>query len=671
MKNQELHLAKNFIASTHRNLFLTGKAGTGKTTFLKDLKTQTYKRMVVVAPTGVAAINAGGVTIHSFFQMPFGPLVPGSQETAHHVKKFSRQKIDIIRTLDLLVIDEISMVRADLLDGIDQTLRRFKERNRPFGGVQVLMIGDIQQLAPVVKQEEWGLLSSHYETPFFFSSKAFREADVITVELQKIYRQENEDFIHILEEIRNNKVSQNTLSKLNKRYNPNFDPNEEENYITLTTHNRVANKINEKKINAIDEKSFFFEAMIRGNFPEYSYPTHEKLELKKGAQVMFVKNDSSPEKRYYNGKIGTVIYVDKETVEVLCTGERESITVTPEIWENVNYSIDKETKEIKEEHIGSFSQIPLKWAWAITIHKSQGLTFDKAIIDASGSFAHGQTYVALSRCRSLEGVVLKSKISQDAIINDYRVQSFAESTRENLPDEQTLVTAQVSYQLQLMAQVFDFYPLVYAVQAALQVYHKNKNTLKGVLEEPLELLKNNLLPNLLKISTQFKKQLEQIHQAEVLPEKDSVIQERFSKALEYYHNFLKERLIETFGQIKFDTDNKEIRKELEKHLESIDDFLTQKLHVYQHLGSEFDTQKYLKIRAQAVLQKQTKPKRKRTLETSTEHPELFTELRAYRMEMAEMEMIPVYQVFTQESLYEILRKITDFIKPTQENKRYG
>ncbi len=305
MTNKELELAQSFVETTNRNLFLTGKAGTGKTTFLHHMKQHLNKRLVVVAPTGVAAINAGGVTIHSFFQMPFGPLVPG-RNLEQSQKKFNRQKIDIIRTLDLLIIDEISMVRADLLDGIDSVLRRYKQRHLPFGGVQLLLIGDIQQLAPVVKPEEWALLSTHYQTPFFFSSQAYQQADVLSIELKKIYRQQNETFINLLEDIRSNQLNNQTLNLLNQRFQPDFEPPDDENYITLTTHNHTADRINEKKLNALKTKAYFFDAKIQGDFPEHLYPTEETITFKKGAQVMFIKNDSNPEKRYYNGKIGVI-----------------------------------------------------------------------------------------------------------------------------------------------------------------------------------------------------------------------------------------------------------------------------------------------------------------------------------------------------------------------------
>ena len=318
-KNPELELALQFIEKTDRNLFITGKAGTGKTTFLHKIKSESLKRMVVVAPTGVAAINAKGVTIHSFFQMPFGPILPNQiANTSNQQRKFSKTKIDIIKSLDLIIIDEISMVRADLLDGIDQVMRRYKNRNKVFGGAQVLMIGDLQQLAPVVKPNEWSLLQQHYNTVYFFSSKAYKEANVVSIELKHIYRQKNENFISILNEIRTDTLSTKSAKILNERYNPTFSPTIEDGYITLTTHNNRANAINNSELNQLKNKSSFFKAIVSGKFNENSYPNDETLELKVGAQVMFIKNDSSQDKRYYNGKIGVITDISKESVTVQC-----------------------------------------------------------------------------------------------------------------------------------------------------------------------------------------------------------------------------------------------------------------------------------------------------------------------------------------------------------------
>ncbi len=402
--NKELELAWDFVTNTNRSIFLTGKAGTGKTTFLHRLKKDTLKRLVVVAPTGVAAINAKGITIHSFFQMPFGPILPDTDldNTTSFNKKFSKTKINIIKSMDLLVIDEISMVRADLLDGIDKTLRRFRNRNKVFGGVQVLMIGDLQQLSPVIRDNEWDLLKHVYSNGFFFSSQAFQECHAITIELKHIYRQENPKFIEILNEIRNNVLSVAAAEELNKRFIPNFTPEPDAGYISLTTHNNKAEATNKTELDKLTTKEFIYNAKVEGKFPEFSYPNSESLKLKVGAQVMFIKNDTCADKRYFNGKIGKVIHLERDEVVVHCPDDDFNINTTPEVWENINYTLDAKTNAITEDKIGAFTQIPLRLAWSITIHKSQGLTFERAIIDAESAFAHGQTYVALSRCKSLE-----------------------------------------------------------------------------------------------------------------------------------------------------------------------------------------------------------------------------------------------------------------------------
>lgn len=406
--NEELELAYKFVRNTDRHVFLTGKAGTGKTTFLHRIRNEVPKRMVVLAPTGVAAINAKGVTIHSFFQMPFGPILPNSvNQNKANQRKFNKSKINLIKSLDLVIIDEISMVRADLLDGIDQVLRCYKNPNKTFGGAQLLMIGDLQQLAPVIKPGDWNLLSPYYDTVYFFNSRAFQQAQTVSIELHHIYRQRQDTFIDILNQIRNNQLSKEAAELLNQRYLPNF-PSLQPGYITLSTHNNRANTINEKALEQLNSKIQMFQAKIEGKFNEFAFPTAERLFLKVGAQVMFIKNDSNPEKRYYNGKIGTITALYSDKVLVQCTPNEPLIEVRRETWQNIQYKLDPQSKEIKENIAGSFEQIPLRLAWAITIHKSQGLTFEKAIIDAEASFAHGQTYVALSRCTSLEGIVLKS-----------------------------------------------------------------------------------------------------------------------------------------------------------------------------------------------------------------------------------------------------------------------
>jgi lambda repressor-like predicted transcriptional regulator len=648
-KNPELELALQFIDKTDRNLFITGKAGTGKTTFLHKIKNDSLKRMVIVAPTGVAAINAKGVTIHSFFQMPFGPILPNQIANTNQQRKFSKTKIDIIKSLDLVIIDEISMVRADLLDAIDQVMRRYKNRNKVFGGAQILMIGDLQQLAPVVKPNEWSLLQQHYETIYFFSSKAYQEANVVSIELKHIYRQKNENFIQILNEIRTNTLSDSSAEILNKNYNPSFSPSKEEGYITLTTHNNRANLINNSELNKLKIKSTFFNAEISGKFSENAYPNAERLELKVGAQVMFLKNDSSTDKRYYNGKIGIITAISKESVSVQCPNEVDEIVTEKETWSNINYSINEETKAIKEEMIGAFSQIPLRLAWAITIHKSQGLTFEKAIIDAEASFAHGQTYVALSRCTSLDGLVLKTPITSSAIINDNTVSVFNESVEENHPDERILNESEKHFQLNLISEILDYQPLLYPTTRLIDIFYKNQTSIKGDVIDHLQTIKDEGVVALMKVSNGFKNQLLQISEDAILPENSSQIQERFIKAIAYFIVKTKGDILKPLNTITFSTDNKAVQKDFSKQLDSLKEKLLEKLFVLQKLTNGFKVQDYLEVRAKAVLQKLEPVKKKKVV--SKRDPILSIKLRELRDEISKDLGIAHFQIFTQETLY--------------------
>ena len=467
--NHELQTAWDFVENTGRSIFLTGKAGTGKTTFLKTIVEKSRKRPIVVAPTGVAAINAGGVTIHSFFQLPFSPYVPGAKVESKF--DFGREKRKIIASIDLLIIDEISMVRADLLDAIDTVLRRFRNHYQPFGGVQLLMIGDLAQLTPVMTPEDERILKPYYDTPYFFGSKALQQIDYVTIQLEHVYRQQDLSFIGILNQVRNGHPTEETMMRLNTRCKPAFIPSPEEPYIRLTTHNQLANYYNETELQKLRGRTFQFHAEIKGTFPEYSYPTAETLVLKEGAQVMFIKNDTSGEHLYYNGRIGRVVHVDKQQILVLCEGDAEAIEVEPMEWENTRYTLNEETREIETDIQGTFKQYPLRLAWAITIHKSQGLTFDRAIIDANQSFAPGQVYVALSRCRTLEGLVLATPLEARAIINDSRVDTYiAQQETEAQRSIEQLPTLKQEYERFLLLQLFDFRPLLYQQETMVRIF---------------------------------------------------------------------------------------------------------------------------------------------------------------------------------------------------------
>lgn len=430
-------IAKAFVLHTSRHIFLTGRAGTGKTTFLKSIKDHTAKNMVIVAPTGVAAINAGGVTMHSFFQLPLGAFLPvrqtgfssspSSGTDLHTLLKnirFNKEKRRMLEELELLVIDEVSMLRADMLDAIDGILRYYRKSGEPFGGVQVLYIGDMMQLPPVVKDDEWEYLSQYYKSLFFFDAHVLKEVEPLQIELDKIYRQSDEEFISLLNKIRDNTATEDDLRLLNRKFDPSFFPEPEEGYIVLTTHNRKADQINQSALARLDSEAHRFEGTLSGDFNESALPVEKMLTLKVGAQIMFIKNDKGEQRRYYNGKIGMVTRISNGGIWIRFPGEREELQLEQETWKNVRYQYDEGADKITEQELGSYRQYPVRLAWAVTIHKSQGLTFERAIIDAGQSFAAGQVYVALSRLTALSGLVLASQITTAAIHTESRVSAF-------------------------------------------------------------------------------------------------------------------------------------------------------------------------------------------------------------------------------------------------------
>lgn len=457
-------VAWSYVEHTGINVFLTGKAGTGKTTFLKRVVAESNKTCVVVAPTGVAAINAGGVTIHSFFQLAPQPFVPGSRSGVKY--NFSRRKLRIMRAMDLLIIDEISMVRSDMLDAVDECLRRVRRSNAPFGGVQVLMIGDLQQLTPVTTYEDDAVLSKYYTTPYFFGSRVLSQARYVTISLEHVYRQRDERFVQLLNHVRDNRVTEGDMALLQSRCQPDFEPRPEDGYIRIATHNYVADAYNERRMSQLPGAGMVYTAVVTGEFSENLYPTSSSLLLKVGAQVMFIRNDTSGAHRYYNGKLGVVAELQQEYVKVMCSDSSEPVTVSREEWENVRYSVGVEAENLSTEVIGVFSQMPLRPAWAITVHKSQGLTFDRAVIDAGKAFAPGQVYVALSRCRSLEGLVLATPLGRNAIFMDEGVGKYLrEQSAAMATDVVRLDAYKMEYARGLMVELFDF------VDIARQIEH--------------------------------------------------------------------------------------------------------------------------------------------------------------------------------------------------------
>jgi len=665
--NPQLELAFNFLQYTNQNIFLTGKAGTGKTTFLRNLKIQSPKRMVVVAPTGVAAINAGGVTIHSFFQMSFGPQIPQNPDQpraepvlAAGIKRFSREKVNIMRSLDLLVIDEISMVRADVLDEIDAVLRRYKNRYKPFGGVQLLMIGDLQQLAPVVKEDDWVILKPYYDTCFFFSSHALKRSKFTGIELNHIFRQSDQKFIDLLNKVRENRMDAATLQELNQRHIPSFNPEEKEGYITLTTHNYQSQQINESKLGKLSTKSHRFKAEIQGEFPEYSYPTDQELELKVGAQVMFVKNDISAEKRFYNGKIGKITNIDENTIEVQCPGDYLPIDVEKAEWSNAKYTLNETTQEIEEDVIGTFTQFPLKLAWAITIHKSQGLTFEKAIIDARASFAHGQVYVALSRCKTLEGLVLSSPIADFSVKNDTTVIQFSDDVERNQPGPAELEQSRKEYVKQLLGELFDFKPMSRQIQYLLKLWEEHQNQLLGTLKPNLQGMTIPLQTELINVAEKFENQIRQLIASTTNAEENEQLQERVKKAADYFSGKLINIVEEPFSAASFSTDNKAIRKTFNEAADKLRKEIHTKKVCLELCKGGFNLKSYLETKSKAAIEIPEaghKGSSSSSASSFTMHPEFYAKLKKWRDEKAELLNVEIRRILPQKTLHDIVQTL--------------
>jgi nucleoside-triphosphatase THEP1 len=685
--NPQLQLAFDFVEQTNTNLFLTGKAGTGKTTFLRNLKTISPKRMIVVAPTGVAAINAGGVTINSFFQMHFGPHIP-EQASQHRnstvdtqksafdrSQRFSRVKIDIMRSLDLLVIDEISMVRADLLDAIDEVLRRFKDRSKPFGGVQLLMIGDLQQLAPVAKDDEWDLLRPYYDTIFFFGSRALQKTAFTTIELKHIYRQSDDIFIRLLNKVRDNNIDKQSLDDLNKRHIPSFNPGNEEGYITLTTHNYQSQAINETKLKQLEGHPHHFTAKVEGEFPEYSYPTDFELILKEGAQVMFVKNDISRDKLFYNGKIGKIALIEDDVIFVKCDSDYYVIPVVPAEWTNSKYTINEETKEISETPIGKFAQYPLKLAWAITIHKSQGLTFEKAIIDANAAFAHGQVYVALSRCKTFEGMVLSSPIAQVSIKSDTRVKGFSDEAEQNQPGEKELLASRIAYQQTLLAELLDFSAIQRRFYQCQKLIKENASVLLPALAEAFMAMHIAISTELMGVSDKFKPQIGQFLVSNPMIEGHEALQERIKKASAYFAEKTDQHICQVLQNIGIETDNKAIRKVLKESFENLYQESYIKTACFKVCMSGFTVKNYLAAKAIASIEKiQIKPEPKlkaSILPNGIVDSGLLQEIKTWRAAMAEEEDLPIYMVLPQKTMYDLVKLLPVTIKELKGIKGFG
>ncbi len=598
--NERLELARRIIEKTGTSLFLTGKAGTGKTTFLRNLRTSSRKRMVVCAPTGIAAINAGGVTLHSFFQLDFSPFIPGVAARSRQKFNFSKDKLKIIRGMDLLVIDEVSMVRADLMDAVDDVLRRLRDRTKPFGGVQLLLIGDLQQLAPVLKENERHLLEDRYKSMFFFDSLALQQMPYETIELNEVFRQKDSDFLGLLNAIREDRADKSVLDRLNSRYIPDFNPADDEGYIRLTTHNDAAAKINDEKLQMLPTQEHVFECHVEGKFPETSYPADSELRLKVGAQVMFIKNDVGMERAYYNGMIGQVEAIDEEHGVAVRPQEGGAlIHVMPVEWDNVSYTVDPATKEIVEHREGSFTQFPLKLAWAVTIHKSQGLTFDRAIIDVKRSFAHGQAYVALSRCRTLNGMVLSNPIPPYAIINDKTVNRFMVEHNCDEIDEEHLNMLERQYKVNLLDDLFNFRQMFAAMEGMVRLYQENFLRKFPAIVQNWVMAYEKYHSEINKVADTFRNQYSRL--AMDGSRSEEVLQDRVKAACKYFTGQLAPLASLAVNAIR-NSDNKSVKTKLLERLELFEDVLTTKRMLLNAFATkDFDTDVYLDLKARVML----------------------------------------------------------------------
>ena len=658
MDNPRLELARRYVEQTGVSMFLTGKAGTGKTTFLRDMDAHVGKRHVVLAPTGVAAVNAGGVTIHSFFQLPFEPYLPEVKElvTEYQMpdkhKSLSKNKINIIRTLELLIIDEISMVRADLLDAVDAALRRYRRSRMPFGGVQLLMIGDVHQLSPVVTEKERPYMEQVYPSPFFFHSKALQQLNYVTIELDTVYRQQDARFVELLNRVRDNRIDARTIEILNRQVRP---PSNEA--ITLTTHNRQAQAINSRHMEALTGPCRVFKAEVTGNFSEGAMPVDRELELKVGERVMFVKNDSSGQHRYYNGKLATVtdfVQADGQDRVETIDDEGDVVFVGREQWEAVKYSLDHDNKIVQEVE-GTFSQFPLKAAWAVTIHKAQGLTFDRVNIDAADAFAYGQVYVALSRCRSLEGLVLTSPLRPEVVFSDADVSRFIASqpTYEQVDEAASLYERQ--YHMEQLCSLFDMDAVVHDASRLMESYMRLRSLYPDKVDQVRRMA--DQLVELGGVGERFRHQLMSIDAGR--------IEERTAKGAEYFAAQLGPMAVLLPELLDVEIDNKENRKLVKESGERLSESLGMKVACLSAVCRDgFSVSTLQKARTDYLLADDKAPSRKgkrhgdaakATKESATDdmHTPLVELIRQWRSSKAEEEHLPPYVVLQQKALLAI------------------
>jgi len=668
-------LALDLVNKSSRSIFLTGKAGTGKTTFLKYLRQTCPKQMAIVAPTGVAAINAGGVTIHSFFQIPFAPFVPETQKfSAESEEVVSRnsllnrlrinsERIKVLRELELLIIDEVSMVRCDTMDAIDAVLRHIRKNPMErFGGVQVLFIGDMFQLPPVIKEPEWRLLSDYYESPYFFDSQVIREAPPLYIEFNKIYRQSEEIFIRLLNQVRNNRVDEEGMRILESRYEPDFHRHSEDGYIVLTTHNEKAREINRHELNILEGEVSHYNAEIKDEFPENGYPADLTLSLKPGAQVMFIKNDSDKSKRYFNGKIGFITSLQKDKILVQCPHEPDEIEVKPETWSNIRYTVDGTSRTVQEETLGSFTQFPLRLAWAITIHKSQGLTFEKAIIDAGDAFAAGQVYVALSRCTSLDGMVLKSRVKRGSLYIDDRITRFSKNCQPVDQLEREYINASRMYQAEIIQSVFDLNRSLALAEDLKEYINKNETSfspetlpwINGIMEGL-----NALQATALKFHSWIQGQFLQPQ----APEENQLLQTRTKDGANHFTKEIN-AIIGTLIKSPAETDSRLHAKEFNDSIKDLYGQLMLTLHLLKDFDARMDGEQWHQKKNGFVVPSFSINSFSGSGEQSvtSPHPVLLVQLRKVRDSICSRKDLPIYLVAGSKSLNEMV----EFLPQTPE-----
>ena len=655
--------AKDIILNTDTTLFVTGRAGTGKTTLLRYVAESSQKNTVVVAPTGIAAINAGGVTIHSFFKLPFAPFIPSVIEAKKLIagQKMRAEFRSVIRSVDMIIIDEVSMLRADILDAIDVVLRHYRNSKFPFGGVQMVFFGDMYQLPPVCVNDEWFILKDYYSTPYFFSAKVFEKQEIVCLELDKIFRQRDADFVEILNQVRNNNISKENFNRLNDRYNPDFDLENNQDFVVLTTHNAVSDDINESRLIDIDSKTFIFDAAIKGDFPEYLYPVEQQIVLKKGARVMFTANDHiNPERLYYNGKMGTVVELEDNNVYVTCDGEDDPIQVNYETWENNTFSYNRKENSVDVKTIGTFTQLPLRLAWAITIHKSQGLTFQKVAIDAANSFTSGQVYVALSRCTSLDGIVLLSPINSNSIMVDSRIQRFSKNNfnEDLLPD---FVNRKKRDTLcNMLIKLFSFNLLEVAVLDLKGYVTEFRADFSDYTPEMVENILS-IVQDLSDVGTRFAVQLRKITNANDF----SLLNSRVNDAKKYFLQRL-ETLEKAMDITNVSTKKKERANKFSKFLNEVNKNLQETLFFLKNLDDNISVEQFYMLRHEFVVEKvnyNIYEEEKEDANEQTVDSELiaviYSKLMAWRNNLAKELDIPSYLIFKKDTIMEMAQKMPD------------